>query len=109
MSNKELFTNANKALAEGNYEEFIDYCAENIIWKNIGGNTYNGKLELISYIRSVYPTATFTTENVIQENDFVVELGKLVSEINGNSKTHSYCDVWSFKSERISQVTSFVI
>lgn len=109
MSNQELFTKANNALAEGNYEEFIDYCAENIIWKNIGGDTYNGKSELLNYISSAYTTVTFTTENVIQDNDFIVELGQIVSEVNGNSKKRSYCDVWNFKNERISQVSSFVI
>lgn len=30
MNNEEIFIKANKALAEGNYEEFIEYCAEDI-------------------------------------------------------------------------------
>jgi len=109
MNNQELFTLANIALAEGNYEGFIDYCAENIIWKNIGGNTYNGKSELLSYISMAYTNVAFQTENVIQENDFIVEVGQITYKVDGNSIHRSYCDIWNFKDGMISQVTSFVI
>ena len=109
MSNQELFKKANTALAEGNYFEFIACCADNIVWKNIGSHTYNGKSELLNYIRSTYTKVSFTPENIIHENDFIVELGKLVSEVNGNSKKGSYCDIWNFKDGKINQFTSFVI
>ncbi|RDC56442.1 nuclear transport factor 2 family protein [Pedobacter chinensis] len=109
MSNQDVFIKANKALAEGNYVEFITYCAEGIKWENVGGSTFNGKSELLSYISSAYDGITFTTENNIQEKDFVVELGQIVFEKNGESKKSSYCDVWNFKDGMICQVTSFVI
>jgi hypothetical protein len=32
----------------------------------------------------------------------VVELGQLVIERNGESKQHSYCDIWKFKNDLIS-------
>ncbi|GAA4312798.1 hypothetical protein GCM10023149_08300 [Mucilaginibacter gynuensis] len=109
MSNQHVFLKANKALAEGNYEEFITYCTEDIKWENVGKSTFNGKAQLLRYISSAYDGITFTTENSIKEDDMVVELGQLVIEKNGESKKSSYCDVWKFKDGMISQVTSFVI
>lgn len=109
MSNQDIFIKANKALAEGNYDEFISYCTEEIKWENVGESTFHGKAELLRYISSAYDGLVFTTENHIKEKDFVVELGQIVFEKNGESKKSSYCDVWRFKDRLISQVTSFVI
>jgi ketosteroid isomerase-like protein len=109
MSNQDIFIKANKALAEGNYDEFITYCAEDIKWENVGKSTFIGKAKLLSYISSAYNGLTFTTERSINEKDFVVELGQIIFKKNGQSKKSSYCDVWNFKDGMISQVTSFLI
>lgn len=109
MSNRNIFIRANKALAEGNYDEFITYCSEDIKWENVGKSSFLGKDELLRYIRSAYDGLGFTTENYIKEKDFVVEFGQIVFEKNGESLKSSYCDVWKFKDSLISQVTSFVI
>lgn len=109
MSNQDTFIKANKALAEGNYDEFITYCTEDIKWEKVGESNFHGKVELLRYISSAYDGLVFTTENYIKEKDFVVELGQIVFEKNGESKNSSYCDVWNFKDGLIRQVTSFVI
>jgi ketosteroid isomerase-like protein len=109
MNNQDIFLTANNALAEGNYDEFITYCTEDIKWENVGKSTFNGKVELLRCIRSAYDGITFTTENSIKENDLIVELGQLVIDKNGESKKSSYCDVWRFKDGYICEVTSFVI
>jgi uncharacterized protein len=109
MSNQHILLEANKALAEGNYDKFIAYCADDIRWECVGEKTFLGKAELLRYIRSTYGGLLFTTENYIKEKDFVVELGHIVFEKNGESKRSSYCDVWNFKDGIISSVTSFVI
>lgn len=35
MDNRNIFIKANKALAEGNYKEFITYCRDDIKWENV--------------------------------------------------------------------------
>ncbi len=109
MNNKEVFLMANSALAEGNYDEFITYCADDIKWENVGKSTFNGKAELLGYISSAYDGITFITEGSIEENDTIVELGQLVIAQDGQSREASYCDVWRFENGKISQLTSFVI
>lgn len=109
MSNQDIFIKANKALAERNYEEFIGYCTEDIRWENVGDSIFNGKAEVLRYISSAYDGTTFTTENQIREDGFIVELGKIIFEKNGQSKKSSYCDIWNFRDGLISQFTSFVI
>lgn len=67
MSNQDIFLEANKALAEGNYDDFVTYCTEDIKWESVGNNTFNGKFELLNYISSAYDGLTFTTE-IISKN-----------------------------------------
>jgi ketosteroid isomerase-like protein len=109
MSNQHIFIKANNALMEGNYNEFISYCTEDIKWENIGKGTFNGKAELLGYISSAYDGLTFITENYIREKDIVVEIGQIIFGKNRGSKKSSYCDIWNFKDGMISKVTSFVI
>jgi len=109
MSNQDIFIKANKALAEGNYQEFIEYCAEDIKWINVGGSTFSGKEEILKYISSAYEVITFTSEGHIQEKDIVIEFGQIVFENIDNEKGSSYCDIWKFKDGLIIQVKSFVI
>jgi ketosteroid isomerase-like protein len=109
MNNLNIFIKANKALAEGNYDEFINYSSEGIRWENVGGSILNGRAELHRYISSVYDGITFSVENTVQEDNYIVEFGKIVFKKEGESKKSSYCDVWKFKDGLISQVTSFVI
>lgn len=109
MNNEEIFIKANKALAEGNYEEFIEYCAKDIKWINVGGSIFNGKTEILQYISSSYDGISFTTEDHIKERDTVIEFGKITFENIENRKQRSYCDIWKFKNGLINQVKSFVI
>lgn len=109
MNNQDIFVEANKALAEGEYEKFITYCAEDIKWINVGGSAFNGKAETLKYISSAYDDLTFTTENHITEKDIVVEFGQITFEKNGDTKESSYCDIWKFENGMITHVKSFVI
>lgn len=109
MNNEEIFMKANKALAEGNYEEFIEYCAEDIKWINVGGNIFNGKTEILTYINSSYDEISFTTEDHITEKDIVIEFGQIVFDNIDNQKESSYCDIWKFENGLIIQIKSFVI
>jgi len=109
MNNEEIFIKANNALAEDNYEEFTEYCAEDIKWVNVGGTTFNGKTEILEYISSSYNGISFTTEDHITEKDTVIEFGQIVFENIDNEKESSYCDIWKFKDGMIIQVRSFVI
>ena len=109
MDNENIFIEANKALADGNYEAFLDYCSEDIKWERVGDRTFDGKAALINYLSTAYDGLIFTTENYIKAEDFLVELGQIVNEKDGVTKKSSYCDVWKFKQGLISEFTSFVI
>ncbi|WP_164462398.1 nuclear transport factor 2 family protein [Chryseobacterium shandongense] len=96
-------------MAEGNYEDFIGYCAEDIKWINVGGIIFNGKTEILKYISSSYNDISFTTEDHITEKDIVVEFGEIIFEKKSEAKKGSYCDIWKFKNGLIIQVKSFII
>ncbi|TCD28726.1 nuclear transport factor 2 family protein [Pedobacter psychrodurus] len=109
MDNRNILISANRALLDGNFEQFISYCTDDIRWENVGENIFNGKAELLGYVSSAYDGVTFTTENYIQNNDTVVELGQIEFKKDSGSEKSSYCDIWSFKDGLISELRSFVI
>jgi uncharacterized protein len=109
MSNQDVFLEANKALAEGDYDAFISYCTDDVKWERVGEKTSRGKIELLEYISSAYDGLIFTTDNYIQEKDFIVELGQIIFQRMGESKRSSYCDIWNFRNGMIGHVRSFVI
>lgn len=109
MNIEHIFIEANKALAAGSYKEFLTYCSADIQWERVGEQTLSGKAELLEYISSAYDGLTFTTEKYIREANFLVELGSIVFEKNGESKKSAYCDIWNFKDGLIENVKSFII
>jgi len=109
MDIEQIFIAANQALAAGSYKEFLIYCSDDIRWERVGEKILNGKVELLEYIGPAYDGLTFTTERYIRQENFLVELGEIVFDKNGESKKSSYCDIWNFRDGLIHQVKSFVI
>lgn len=109
MNNQIIFSEANRALAAGQYDQFLAYCAEHIKWERVGERTITGKADLAGYLKSAYDGLVFTTESYIKEHDVIVELGPIMLEKAGTVKRSSYCDVWKFEDGQILQMTSFVI
>jgi uncharacterized protein len=109
--NKAILEEANTFVAEGNYEGFLSFCADDTEWTFVGEQTLKGKEAVRQYMAKAYiEPPKFTTDNTIAEGEFLTVLGDItLTDEDGKAVHHSYCDVWRFRSGKIIELKAFVI
>ncbi len=109
--NKAILEEGNAAIAEGNNEGLLSFCAEDTEWTFVGDKTLKGKEAVRQYMAATYiEPPKFTVTNLIAEGDFVIALGDItLKDEDGKAVHHSYCDVWRFHCGKIVELRAFVI
>jgi uncharacterized protein len=111
QGNKAVLQEANAAISKGNIEGFLSFCAEEIEWTTVGGETIKGKEAVRQWMGTAYvEPPKFSLVNLIAEGDFLVALGDIiVKDKEGRAKNHSYCDVWRFRGGKMVELRAFVV
>lgn len=109
--NKAILKKGNEAIAEGNYEGFLSFCANDTEWTYIGDRTLKGKEAVRQYMAMTYvPPPKFTVTNLMADGDFVMAMGEIIlKDKNGKEVNYSYCDIWRFNEGQIIELRAFVI
>ena len=109
--NKAILLEGNAAIAEGNNEGFLSFCADDTEWTFVGDQTLKGKEAVRQYMTKAYTEPPkFTVENLVAEGDFLTAVGKITMKDKDGKETHSsYCDVWRFRGDKIVESRGFVI
>lgn len=109
--NKAILKEANGAVAEGNYEKFLSFCADDTQWTFVGERILKGKNAVRQYMATTYiEPPKFTVTNQIAEGEFLTVLGDITLKDEDGKATHySYCDVWRFCGGKIVELKAFVI
>ncbi|NJL23526.1 MAG: nuclear transport factor 2 family protein [Leptolyngbyaceae cyanobacterium SM1_3_5] len=110
-NNKATLEAANAAIAEGNYEGFVSFCADDTKWTFVGDKTLNGKEAIRQWMATTYiEPPTFRVAHFIAEGDFVTALGNItIKDEDGKAAHYSYCDMWRFRGNKIVELKAFVI
>ncbi|RYY37020.1 MAG: nuclear transport factor 2 family protein [Sphingobacteriaceae bacterium] len=111
LTNKEILLKANSYITEGNHEEFLACCTEDIIWQFIGDKTLTGKDAVREYMKTAYvEPPRFDVEKLISEDDYVSAVGKIsLKDKNGRVIEYAYCDIWHFRGGKMAMLKAFVI
>src|SRR5690606_22886891 len=111
MENKEVLIAANKAVTNGNYEEFLSFCSEDTRWTFTGDISLNGKEAVRQWMKENYiEPPVFNVDYFIAENDFVTAIGKItISDAQGQKTAYEYCDVWRFSDGKMVELKAYVI
>jgi ketosteroid isomerase-like protein len=109
--NKAILLEANAAIAEGNNEGFLLFCADDTQWTFVGDKTLKGKEAVRQWMATTYvEPPKFMVANLIAEGDFVAALGDItMKDEDGKTAHYSYCDVWRFRGSKIVELRAFVI
>ncbi|MGB3223418.1 MAG: nuclear transport factor 2 family protein [Desulforhopalus sp.] len=110
--NKAILEKGNAAVAEGNYEEFLSFCAEDTEWTFIGDKTLKGIEAVRQWMTTEYAAGPpkIIVANLIAEGDFVTAVGDItVLDKDENPILFSYCDVWRFRKGKMVELRAFVI
>ena len=109
--NKAILEKGNAAVAEGNYEEFVELCADDTKWTFVGDKILHGKAAVRQWITTEYVEPPDNkVAHLIAEGDFVTAVGDItVKQKDGTIVHYAYCDVWRFRDAEIVELTAFVI
>lgn len=109
--NKAILLEGNAAIARGDNEGFLAFCADDTEWTFVGDQTLRGKEAVRQYMAKAYiEPPKFTVENLIAEGDFLTAVGEIIlKDEDGKETDYSYCDVWRFRGGKIVELRGFVI
>lgn len=109
--NKAILLKGNAAIAEGNNEGFLSFCADDTEWTFVGDKILNGKEAVRQYMATTYiEPPKVTVANLIAEGDFLTAVGDITMKgDDGKEEHYSYCDVWRFRDGKIIELRAFVI
>lgn len=110
-ANKAILVQGNAAIARGDNEGFLSFCADDTEWRFVGDKTLKGKDAVRRWMASTYTEPpTFVVADLIAEGDFVTALGDItMKDGEGKAARYSYCDVWRFRDGKIVELRAFVI
>ncbi len=110
-NNKAILEKGNAAIARGNNEGFLSFCADDTEWTFVGDKTLKGKEAVRQYMTTAYvEPPEFTVDNTIAEGEFLTVLGDItLKDEDGKAVLYSYCDVWRFRDGKIVELKAFVI
>jgi uncharacterized protein len=110
-NNKAILEKANAAVAKGDNEGFLAFCADDTEWTFVGEQTLKGKEAVRQYMAKTYlEPPKFNFSDLIAEGDFVTALGEITLKDEDGEETHySVCDVWRFRDGMMVELRAFVI
>jgi ketosteroid isomerase-like protein len=109
--NKAILLKGNAAIAAGENEGFLSFCAEDTEWEFVGEQIVKGKEAVRQWMATTYiEPPHITVDNLIAEGDFLTAVGEVTMKEKGGKPAHySYCDVWRFRDGKIIELKAFVI
>ena len=110
-ANKDILERANAAIAEGDFEGFLELCTENTEWTFEGDRTLKGKAAVRQWMATAYKEPPkFNVHRMIAEGDFVVAVGEItLKDDEGKPIQYSYSDVWRFSEGKMAELHAFVV
>ena len=109
--NKQALRKANAAVADGNYEGFLSFCADDTRWVMVGDKTLEGQEAVRQWFAASYGEPP---ENkvalMIADGEFVTAVGDMTVKDKAGTQTHySYSDVWRFRDGKMLELHAFVV
>jgi ketosteroid isomerase-like protein len=113
--NKKTVGKINKALSEGNFELFFDFCADDFAFTIVGEKTIKGKEAARKYMASMAaespaPPKITPVDPILADSDFVAARGNMsMKNKDGKEEHYSYCDIYRFRGDKIAELSSYVV
>ena len=109
--NKEIIEKVNSAFEANQPEVFLDYCSDDIKWEMAGDDVRTGKDSIREFMASMgdMEPPKINVTAIISEGDSAACYGDMTMIEKGAENSYSYCDVYRFSGEKISELRSFVV
>ena len=109
--NKEIIEKVNSAFEQNNPEVFLEYCADDVTWEMAGGEVQRGKDTVRNFMASMgdMKLTSLNVTDIIAEDERAACYGEMTMDEKGTPTSYSYCDVYRFSGDKISELRSFVV
>ena len=111
-SNKKIVEKVNDSFASGSIDGFLEYCADDVVWNMAGERAVKGHDAVREFMKQGEGMETppqFTVDRMIAEGDSVACWGEMKMKEKGVEVPYSYCDVYTFSGDKITELRSFVV
>ena len=111
QNNKATLEKANAAISKGNFDGFLEFCVDDIIWNMIGDESLKGKESVREWMRRTYTTPPdFNAERWIIEGNMLAVMGNItLKTADGKSVRSKYCDVWRFRDGKMAELNAYAV
>ncbi len=111
-TNKDVLAQANAAVSRGDHEGFLAFCTDDTEWTFLGDRTLSGKDAVRQWMADSYRAAPpkLHVHRMVAEGDFLTAVGDIVlTDDNGRTSRHAYCDVWRLRDGKLATLHAFVV
>jgi ketosteroid isomerase-like protein len=111
-SKKDIVKKVNDTFAAGSPDGFLEFCAEDFTWNMVGEPPIKGHDAVRKFMTASgaeMEPPKFTVDKMIEEGDSVVCYGDMSMKEKGVDTAYSYCDVYTFKGDQITELRAFVV
>jgi ketosteroid isomerase-like protein len=102
----------NDSFTRNDTEGFLAHCTEDMYWNMAGDSEQTGKSTIREWMKQMdgHEAPKFTVEGIFGDGDRVACHGEMtMKDPEGKEGKYSYCDVYTFKGDKVSELRSFVV
>lgn len=99
------------AIAKGDFEGFLEFCTNDIVWNMVGDESLQGKESVRAWMKKTYSSPPdFTADAWIIEGDRLAVMGNIALKNSDGKSVHSkYCDVWRFQDGKMAELNAYAV
>jgi ketosteroid isomerase-like protein len=102
----------NDSFTKNNPEGFLAHCTEDVSWAMAGEAVQKGKGKIREWMKQMggQEAPKFTVDAIFGDDSHVACHGQMtMKDPEGKEGKYSYCDVYTFKGDKVSDLRSFVV
>jgi len=109
---KQIVQDINASFTKNDMESFLAHCDEDFTWTMVGEGSNTGKTAIREWMKGMEDCEppVFGVTNLVEDGDIVVCSGDMtMKDKEGKSTDFSYCDIYRFSGDTVTELTSFVV
>jgi ketosteroid isomerase-like protein len=108
---KEIIEKSNAGFEKNDAEVFLGFCSDNVKWTMAGDEPKTGKAAIRDWIKQMEGVGPpkLNTTGIISEGDTAACYGDMTLQEKGEKNTYSFCDIYTFSGDKISELRSFAV
>jgi uncharacterized protein len=111
LAKKQIVEAINNSFTENNTDGFLEHCTDDIKWTMVGEKTVTGKDAIREWIKAgECEPPVFSVINLVEDGNIAICNGDMtMKDKDGKESRFSYCDIYRFNSDKVAELTTFVV